>query len=226
MGFGDLKSNQGLQALNSYLEDRSYIEGYVPSQADAVVFDALSSAPPANLMHALRWYNHIKSYGSEKSSFPGQKKDVSAYGSAAANNASGDAGDDGDDDDDDFDLFGDDADAEAAQQKLREERKAEAEAKKAGGKKGVIAKSSVVLYVKPWDDETDMKEVERLVRGVEMDGLLWGTSKLVPVGYGINKLQIACVIEDAKVSMDDLQEQIESFEDLVQSTDIASFNKV
>ena len=38
----------------------------------------------------------------------------------------------------------------------------------------LIAKSNIILDVKPWDDETDMKEMERLVRTVEMDGLLWG----------------------------------------------------
>lgn len=59
-----------------------------------------------------------------------------------------------------------------------------------------------------------------------MDGLLWGAAKLVPVGYGINKLQIMCVIEDEKVSTDLLSEQIEAFEDVVQSVDIAAFNKI
>ena len=29
MGFGDLKSRSGLETLNKYLEDKSYIEGYV-----------------------------------------------------------------------------------------------------------------------------------------------------------------------------------------------------
>ena len=38
----------------------------------------------------------------------------------------------------------------------------------------VIAKSNIILDVKPWDDETDMKEMERLVRTIEIDGLLWG----------------------------------------------------
>ena len=38
----------------------------------------------------------------------------------------------------------------------------------------MIAKSSIVLDVKPWDDETDMSEIERCVRSVETDGLLWG----------------------------------------------------
>ena len=53
-------------------------------------------------------------------------------------------------------------------------KKAEKEAKK--GK--VIAKSNIILDIKPWDDETDMAELEELVREIEMDGLLWGTAKL------------------------------------------------
>lgn len=41
------------------------------------------------------------------------------------------------------------------------------------------------------------------VRAIHKDGLLWGASKLVPIGYGIKKMQITAVIEDAKVeSMD------------------------
>uniref|UniRef100_A0A8B9KDC6 Eukaryotic translation elongation factor 1 beta 2 n=1 Tax=Astyanax mexicanus TaxID=7994 RepID=A0A8B9KDC6_ASTMX len=66
MGFGDLKTPAGLKVLNEFLADKSYIEGYVPSQADVAVFDALSGAPPTDLCHALRWYNHIKSYQKEK----------------------------------------------------------------------------------------------------------------------------------------------------------------
>lgn len=64
------------------------------------------------------------------------------------------------------------------------------------------------------------------LRSIEMDGLIWGASKLVPVGYGINKLQIMCVVEDAKVSVDLLVEKIQEFEDFVQSVDIAAFNKI
>ena len=57
--------------------------------------------------------------------------------------------------------------------------------------------------------------MEKAVRSVTMDGLLWGTSKLVPVGYGIKKLQISCVVEDDKVGTDDLEEAITAFEDFV-----------
>lgn len=67
-----------------------------------------------------------------------------------------------------------------------------------------------------------MKELEASVRGIEKDGLLWGLSKLVAVGFGIKKLQITLVIEDDKISLDDLQQEIEEFEDYVQSTDVVS----
>jgi len=35
-----------------------------------------------------------------------------------------------------------------------------------------------------------------------------------------------CVVEDDKVSIDELTETIEAFEDHVQSVDIAAFNKI
>jgi len=41
----------------------------------------------------------------------------------------------------------------------------------------VIAKSNIILDVKPWDDETDMSKLEECVRSIEMDGLLWGVCK-------------------------------------------------
>lgn len=39
-------------------------------------------------------------------------------------------------------------------------------------------KSSVLLDVKPWDDETDMQKLEEAVRSVQMEGLTWGACKL------------------------------------------------
>jgi len=65
-----------------------------------------------------------------------------------------------------------------------------------------------------------MKALEESVRSITMDGLVWGQSTLVPVGFGIKKLQMTLVVEDDKVSLEELQEQIEEFDDYVQSTDI------
>uniref|UniRef100_A0A3Q0RTF6 Eukaryotic translation elongation factor 1 delta b (guanine nucleotide exchange protein) n=1 Tax=Amphilophus citrinellus TaxID=61819 RepID=A0A3Q0RTF6_AMPCI len=125
-------------------------------------------------------------------------------------------------DDDDIDLFGSDEDEEA--EKLKEQRLKEYAEKKAK-KPAIIAKSSILLDVKPWDDETDMAKLEECVRSVQADGLLWGTSKLVPVGYGIKKLQIACVVEDDKVGTDMLEEEITKFEDYVSAVQYTNFCK-
>merc|ERR1712241_62419 len=132
-----------------------------------------------------------------------------------------------DDDDDDVDLFGSDSESEDDEEKKKrtEERLQAYHAKKAT-KKAVIAKTSVVLDIKPWDDETDMTEMLNNVKTIEKDGLVWGASKLVPVGYGINKLRIIMVVEDEKVSIDEVQEQIAEFEDFVQSVDVESMQKI
>ncbi|XP_057679683.1 elongation factor 1-beta [Corythoichthys intestinalis] len=228
MGFGDLKAPSGLKVLNEFLLDRSYIEGHVPSQADVAVFEAIATPPPSDLCHALRWFNHIKSYQSQKNNLPGVKKPLGQYGPAGVADATAAIAKkavDEDEDDDDVDLFGSDDEDDAEAARLKEERVAAYAAKKAN-KPALIAKSSILLDVKPWDDETDMAKLEECVRSIQMDGLVWGQSKLVPVGYGIKKLQINCVVEDDKVGTDILEEQITAFEDFVQSMDVAAFNKI
>lgn len=181
----------------------------------------MGKAPADDLPHVQRWYRHIASFSAqEKSAWGGQALPQLAGGKPTTQASAAAA-----DDDDDVDLFGSDEEDDAEADRIREERLAAYAAKKSK-KPALIAKSSILLDVKPWDDETDMKKMEEEVRSIVMDGLLWGASKLVPVGYGINKLQIMCVIEDDKVSIDELQEKIESFEDYVQSVDIAAFNKI
>ncbi|KAJ2983659.1 hypothetical protein NQ176_g527 [Zarea fungicola] len=229
MGFADLLTDAGAAMLNSWVSTRSYIVGHGPSQADVAVYKAISSAPVADKYpHAARWYKHITSYESEFATLPGDpSKAYSTYGpesgDLAINPAKGAAAEE---DDDDVDLFGsDDEEEDAEAVRIREERLAAYREKKAA-KPQTIAKSVVTMDVKPWDDETDMVALEAAVRGIEKDGLLWGASKLVPVGFGIKKLQINLVVEDLKVSLDELQEQIADFEDYVQSSDIAAMQKL
>ena len=90
---------------------------FVPSQADTAVFKALSGAPKSDTPHALRWYNHIKSFAAGMDQFAKASKDASAYvsgGGAAASK---------DDDDDDVDLFGSDEESDDEEKKrITEER--------------------------------------------------------------------------------------------------------
>merc|ERR1711962_1183358 len=134
---------------------------------------------------------------------------------------------DDDDDDSDDDLFGSDSEEETEEAKAERQKRLAQYAEKKSKKPALIAKSSLLLACKPWDDETDMAEMEKCIRSIEQDGLLWGASKLVPLAYGIKKLQINCVVEDDKVGVDDLTERItEEFEDYVQSVDVDAFNKI
>uniref|UniRef100_A0AAV2L6G9 Elongation factor 1-beta n=1 Tax=Knipowitschia caucasica TaxID=637954 RepID=A0AAV2L6G9_KNICA len=256
MGFGDLRSASGLKVLNEFLSDKSYIEGFVPSQSDVCVFEALSAAPPADLCHALRWYKHISSY-SDKTSLPGVQKPLGQYGPvgvADSTNTTPKAppANEEEEDDDDLDLFGSDEEDEEMT-RLKEERVAAYAAKKSK-KPGPHRNDPVNLNwdVKPWDDETDMKKMEECVRRLLMDGLVWGQAKLVPGGYGIKKLGrstgwwrttggvamccvcrwahiLECVVCNCvvlQVGTDLLEEHITAFEDLVQSVDVAAFNKI
>ncbi|KAJ5553511.1 Elongation factor 1-beta [Penicillium frequentans] len=227
MGFTDFVSEAGLTLANNYLATRSYIVGNEPSQADAVTFKAFSAAPDAaKYPHVARWYKHIASYEAEFSTLPGDaSKGYTAYGPESVELPVNPK--DKPEDDEDEDLFGSDSEEEdAAVVEERNKRLEEYKAKKAAKGPKPAAKSLVTLEVKPWDDETDLAEMEANVRAIEMDGLVWGASKLVAVGFGIKKLQINLVVEDEKVSTDELQAQIEEDEDHVQSTDIAAMQKL
>jgi len=128
--------------------------------------------------------------------------------------------------DSDSDMFGSDSEEETEEEKAKKAELLKAYQEKKLKKPGPIAKSNIILDVKPWADDTDLVEMERLVRTIELDGLVWGQGKFVPLAFGIKKLSISCVVEDLKVGSDILQEMIEDFKDHVQSVDVAAFNKI
>lgn len=223
--FPNLSTEAGLKHLDEYLLSRTFITGYQATRDDITVYGAISKAPGPNFPNVSRWYNHISSLLS--SSFPGEAIGVKIEGAAPAaalvTETTNESPPKDEEDDDDLDLFG---------EETEEEKKAAAEreaSKKASGKKKESGKSSVLLDVKPWDDETDMKKLEEVVRSVQMPGLFWGASKLMAVGYGIKKLQIMMTIEDDLVSVDDLIEDhltSEPANEYIQSCDIVAFNKI
>ncbi|VDO04564.1 unnamed protein product [Rodentolepis nana] len=229
MDFGDLGQPDGLKALDEFLLTRSYIDGFVyvrplsyfhifryqPSKADTSVFESISKVPDAKYVNALRWYNHIRSFGDQQVKLPGNPKGLNSMTTITVKKNEEEA--------DDFDLFGSEDEAEA---EMRHSAALASYNSKKSAKAKPVAKSMIILDVKPWDDETNMDALEKCVRSIEVDGLLWGSSKLVPIFQGIKKLQITCVVEDDKVGTDLLEEEISKFTDYVQSVDIAAFNKL
>ena len=89
-------------------------------------------------------------------------------------------------------------------------------------------KSLVLFEVKVWEAEQDLdKLAAKILDEVTMEGLMWKTEyRKDPVAFGIYKLVMGCTIYDDIVSTEDIVSQITSFEDDVQSVDIAAFNKI
>ncbi|XP_032895029.1 cysteine--tRNA ligase, cytoplasmic isoform X1 [Amblyraja radiata] len=50
---------RGMEALNDYLATRSYIDGFVFSQADVEIFQSIQKPPLDQYFHVVRWYRHI-----------------------------------------------------------------------------------------------------------------------------------------------------------------------
>ena len=208
---------------------------YAPSQADVATYDAVGVMPDADSSpHVARFFKMVDSYSSgAKAKLPGAY--AAKFGSAAAPAGAPAAAEAAEEDE--GDLWGDDDDDEEAEAANEARLAAVAEAHKqkkiaAGKLKVVVGLSKIVLDVKPWDDATDMKELEKLVRSIKHPKdekfIDWQAGELTDIGYGIKKLRIMVQVYDDEVSVDeDLVEVIQdSFADHVQSCDIFAFNKV
>ncbi|KAM5221066.1 LOW QUALITY PROTEIN: elongation factor 1-beta-like [Ctenodactylus gundi] len=166
-GMSDPGSSTGLQVLKDYLADKSYIQGYVPCQAEAV-FEAVSGSPPVELCHVLHWFNHIKSYKKEKASLPGVKKALGKHSPTIVKDTMGGVATESKDND--IDLFeSEDKEEKEEAHELRKQRLIQYESKKAK-KPTLVAKSSILLDVTPWDNETDMVKLEECIRSIQFNG--------------------------------------------------------
>lgn len=56
------------EALNNYLADYPYLDGYTPSQLDSMVYRSLKGSDInfANRLYLERWYNHIATFTDEE----------------------------------------------------------------------------------------------------------------------------------------------------------------
>jgi hypothetical protein len=70
LAFGDLDNDAGMSALNEFMSDKSYVGGFLPSQADTILFEAFRAPPLPSHPHALRWFLHIQSFGGDRKYFP------------------------------------------------------------------------------------------------------------------------------------------------------------
>jgi elongation factor 1-beta len=63
----------------------------------------------------------------------------------------------------------------------------------------------------------------KIIKEIVLDGLFWIKEfKKVPVAFGIFKLIIGFLCEDEKISVDDVVEMIEAYDEFVQSVEISN----
>ena len=215
--------------LEATLKNQQWVGGQTPTTADQEAFEAIkdSDLKPDTHPHLFAWFCLVSKF-TEPIRKSWSAAAAAKGGKGAAKGGKKGAKKEEKADDDDMDLFGDDNEDDAAaaaeaKQKMLDAKKPKKEKKKA------IAQSLVMLEVKPLDDTTNLDDLAaRILKECAMDGAYWKTEyKKEPVAFGIFKLIVAVTIEDEKVSVDnDLIEKIEAMDDMVQSTEIALFNKL
>jgi len=88
-------------------------------------------------------------------------------------------------------------------------------------------RSQIVLDVKVWEADTDLDKLYRDIAAIKIPSLTWGEAyEKKPVAFGIFKLVVTCVIIDDDVPIDDITEPIEAMEDIVQSVDMLTMNRL
>lgn len=233
-------------ALESQLQGKRFLGGDKPSAEDVKQFEALLGAGNLGLF---RWVKHMASFtAAERNAWgapvkvakapegaaasapaPAPKKAAAAPApkKAAETAAAPSPAPKKDDSDSDVDLFGDETEEETAAKEAKKAADKKAAEDKKAAKKAIIAKSSILMDIKPWEAEQDLEDLAKRLKAIEKDGLLWGAHKLVPVAFGVKKLQIIMVIEDDKISSEDIEDMITGdFEEEVQSMDIVAWNKI
>ncbi|CAH8376439.1 unnamed protein product [Eruca vesicaria subsp. sativa] len=205
--FPNLNSNAGLKKLDEHLLTRYYITSHKASKDDITVYVALSKPPPSKYVNASRWYNHIEtllSISGISSEGSGVTIDGLVFNREVGNGNTDDTKDgvvviDDNDNVQDVDLIEKEAEERPSSLIASTKRKYVSFGLKTlrlyilttyMGLFLWIAWESIAIVVMPKDDETDMYKLEEHLRSIQMEGLVWGASKLVPVGCGIKLLGI------------------------------------
>ncbi len=226
-----------LQGYDKKLENNLFFKGPQPSNEDAEVLEELTKEKcvpdQEKFPNLFAWYSLVILFEDEvvatwkkpeqhqkgKKGKKEEKKDEKKEEKKEKK----------DDEIDEDDLFGDETEedkkAKEEAHKKREEEKKEDGKKK---KKVEVQKSLVLIDVKVYDPEQDYDALaEKILKNVKRDGLVWKTEyKLAEVAFGVKKIVMGMVVEDEKVSVDDIIDELTSWQDEIQSVDIVAFNKL
>ena len=224
-----------LAELEKSLANNLFIKGAHPSHEDATNFAKFVEAkcvPDQDKYPSVwAWYSLMVLFEDEviKSWKPAEKPQEKKggkgkdQGKKGKKEKEGEKKDEGKKEEDDLDLFGEENEDDI---KAKEEMKKKNKDKKKDKKKPVD-KSHVILEIKGWEEGQDLEALaKKIISTIKKDGLQWNTGyKLEEVAFGIKKLVIAFLAEDDKCSVQEVQDELESWTDEIQSVDVVAFNK-
>ena len=224
-----------LADLEKKLANNLFVKGAQPSHEDGEAFEKFIKAkfvPDQDKYPSVwAWYSLMVLFEDEviKSWRPAEKPQEKKggkgkdQGKKGKKEKEGEKKDEGKKEEDDLDLFGEENEDDI---KAKEEMKKKNKDKKKDKKKPVD-KSHVILEIKGWEEGQDLEALaKKIISTIKKDGLQWNTGyKLEEVAFGIKKLVIAFLAEDDKCSVQEVQDELESWTDDIQSVDIVSFNK-
>ena len=225
-----------LVELEKSLANNLFIKGAHPSQEDATTFakfEAAKCVPDQDKYPSVwAWYSLmvlfedevIKSWkpaekpqGKGKEGKEGKGKDKKGKGKKEEKKEEKA-------EEDDMDLFGEENEDD---KKAKEEMKKKNKEKKKDKKKP-IDKSHVIMEIKGWEENQDLEALaKKIISTIKKDGLQWTNEfKVITNVFGIEKLVIAFLAEDNKVSAQEIIDELESWEEEIQSVDVVSFNSL
>lgn len=242
--FDNLKTDAGLKQLNTYLVGRTFVFGIEPSNADLTLMGLVGDKCPdaSKYANVARWFNYISGFEAAEQKKFGKTSLTVSTGSAAAKTAG--ATKDDEDDEDSDDLFGsDDEDVD-----LEALAKADMAARAKKKKRAPLCRSQIIFDIKPSDVDVDLEEMADNIKEIEVGKMEkyvqkmkdfddervtvenicdWGEGhEVVPIAFGICKLQVSCCVLDDLMGTEDIEEILtEKFGDSIQSIDVAAFNK-
>ncbi|PHU29702.1 hypothetical protein BC332_01795 [Capsicum chinense] len=200
VAFSNLHTESGLKYVNDHISGKTYISRDQLTKNDIKVYGEILEQPCLDIYpNASKWYHAVSA--KLVSSFPGKAFGM-RFGSQTAPSTVVRAKEAAKpfDDNDDNDVIDYFGEETKEEKKTTEAR----EAAKASTKKKVVP-------------------------SIEVEGLLWATSKLALVGYRFTKKQTILTIIDEIVSVDTLIEKhltVQPIKEYLQSCDIVNFNKI
>ena len=219
-----------LADIEKKLENNLFVKGAQPSHEDAEAFEKFITAkcvPDQDKFPSVwAWYSLMVLFEDEvikswkSSAKPEQNKKGGKKGKKEEKQ---EKKPEKGGDEDDLDLFGEETEED---KKAKEEMKKKNKENKKNKKKEVD-KSHVILEVKGWEADQDLESLaKKIINTIKKDGLSWNTGyKFEEVAFGVKKLIIAFLAEDEKCSVQEVVDELESWENDIQSVEVVSFNK-